>query len=113
MEFSEKKLVRVVGRKDMDIDYSKIKYLLTYFEDYINKCIHQVLNDSAINPDYSAVAANNLIKSYIQIEEEMGEKLKYSTVEEYFLHHGFSKRQYDIFEKSRKLEAPYYRGIQY
>ncbi len=97
----------------MDFDIEKLKCIFTYFEEYIYERICLVLNDSPTDPDYSAVAVTSLIKSYIQIKTEMGEKLPFSNVEEYFLHKGFSKEEYDFFEKSRKSESVYYRGVQY
>ena len=97
----------------MDFDIEKLKCIFTYFEEYIYERICLVLNDSPTDPDYSAVAATSLIKSYIQIKTEMGETLPFSNVEEYFLHKGFSKEEYDYFEEGRKSESVYYRGVQY
>ena len=41
----------------MDFDVNKLNCIFTYFEEYIDESIYQVLNDSPTDPDYSAVTA--------------------------------------------------------
>lgn len=97
----------------MVIDCEKLKYLLNNMECLICDLIDKVLSDSAEDPHYSAVAAANKIKCYIQVMNELGEKLPYSNVEEFFDFNAYSQEEFCLFEESRKKEAEYYRGIQY
>ena len=97
----------------MEIDRAKLRYLLKYYDNSIDKYITGVLQDSAENPHFSAVAAANLIKCYIQILTELGEEPPYGSVREYMLFQAFSKEECDAFEKSRQKEAVCYRGVQY
>lgn len=79
----------------------------------IGELIDKVLSDSTTDPHYSAVAASNKIKCYIQIMKEIGEDLPYSTVEEFFEFNAYTKEEYLLFEKSRRKESQYYTGVQY
>lgn len=97
----------------MAIDYEKLKYLLNNYENIIGELIDNVLSNSPEDPHYSAVAATNKIKCYIQIMNELGEDLPYSNVEEFFEFNAYTKKEYRLFEKSRKRESQYYRGVQY
>ena len=97
----------------MDIDCEKLKYLLNDMDFLIGELIDKVLLDSATDPHYSAVAATNKIKCYIQIMNELGVTLPYSNVEEFFDFNAYSKDEYRLFQESRRKEAQYYRGIQY
>lgn len=97
----------------MDIDIEKLEYLLNNMEYYIGQLIDKVLSDSTTDPHYSAVAAANRIKCYIQIMNELGEELPYSNVEEFFEFNAYTKDEYRLFEESRMKESQYYRGVQY
>lgn len=97
----------------MAIDTEKLKYLLNNMETHIGELIDNVLSDSKEDPHYSAVAAANKIKCYIQIMNELGETLPYNSVEGFFDFNAYSKDEYDAFEASRQKEAQYYRGVQY
>lgn len=63
---------------NIDIDVEKLKYLLNDMDVNIGELIDNVLNDSETDPHYSAVFTANKIKCYIQIMNELGEKLPYS-----------------------------------
>lgn len=54
-----------------------------------------------------------MIKCYIDISEQAGKSLSFGNAFEFFITHGFSQKQYECFETSRKVEAPTYRGVQY
>ena len=82
-------------------------------DNVICELIDHVLNDSEEDPHYSAVAATNMIKCYIQIMNEIGESLPYCTVQEFFLFNAYTHEEYALFEELRKKESAYYRGIQY
>ena len=97
----------------MGIDTNKLKYIFRFMEEYLWTCIDEVLNDSESEPEKSAVAVNNLIKCYIDIECAMGENLPYNDVKSYFLFDGYTKEEYDLFEKKRLKESKYYKDIQY
>ena len=97
----------------MAIDYEKLKYLLNNMDSLIGELIDKILSDSKEDPHYSAVAATNKIKCYIQIMNELGVALPYSNVEEFFEFNAYTKEEFCLFEASRKKESEYYRGIQY
>lgn len=97
----------------MAIDYEKLKYMLHIQRFDIELLIENVLNDSDNDPHYSAVTATNLVKCYIEIMHELGEKLPYHDVKDFIKNIGFSEQEYLLFEEKRKKEALYYRGVQY
>lgn len=97
----------------MAIDCEKLKYMLHIQSLDIELLIENVIEDSEEDPHYSAVTATNLVKCYIEIMEELGEKLPYTNVEGFVKAIGFSNDDYLLFEKKRKKESEYYRGIQY
>ena len=97
----------------MNINIEKLNYLLNDTEEVIGTLIDNVLSDSKTDPHYSAVAATNKIKCYIEIMNELGEKPPYQTVEEFFDFNAYTEEEYRLFEESRKKEAVYYRGVQY
>lgn len=97
----------------MDIDCEKLKYLLNDMESIIEELIDKVLSDSITDPHYSAVAATNKIKCYIQVMNELGEPLPYNSVEGFFRFNAYTMDEFRLFEECRTKEAKYYRGIQY
>ena len=97
----------------MAINCEKLKYMLHIQSLDIELLIENVIEDSEEDPHYSAVTATNLVKCYIEIMEELGEKLPYTNVEGFVKAIGFSNDDYLLFEKKRKKESKYYRGIQY
>ena len=97
----------------MAIDNEKLKYMLHIQRFDIELLIENVLEDSEVDPHYSAVTATNLVKCYIEIMTGLGEKPTYSDVEGFIKKMGYSHKDYLLFEKKRKKESEYYRGIQY
>ena len=97
----------------MAIDYEKLKYMLRIHSIDIELLIENVIEDSDDDPHYSAVTATNLVKCYIEIMEELGEKLPYTNVEGFVRNIGFSEQEYLLFEMKRKKESEFYRGVQY
>ena len=97
----------------MAIDYEKLKYLLHIQVFDIELLIENVMEDSDEDPHYSAVTATNLVKCYIETMKELGENLSYSDVEGFVKNIGYYHEDYLVFEKKRKKEAEYYRGVQY
>lgn len=90
-----------------------LTFLLRHTEGEICRLITNVLANDPDDPHYSAVFAANMIKCYIDISEQTGKILSFGNVFEFFITHGFSQKQYECFELSRKDEAPTYRGVQY
>lgn len=97
----------------MKLSIEKLKYLLNIMENYIIDLVDKVLADSETDPHYSAVSATNRIKCYIQIMNELGERMPYSNVKEFFQFNAFTEEEYERFEAIRKKESVYYRGVQY
>ena len=97
----------------MNIDREKLLYLLNDMDVHIGELIDNVLSDSESDPHYSAIAAANKIKCYIQIMNELGKELPYSNVEEFFDFNAYTEDEYKLFEAKRQKESVYYRGIQY
>ncbi len=94
-------------------DNEKVCYLFKFLDEYICKLINDVLTDSKTDPNYSAVAATNVIKCYIEIENQLGTELPFNNVETFFKAKGFSKDEYIQFEESRESESKYYGDVQY
>ena len=86
----------------MAIDYEKLKYMLHIQSFDIERLIENVIEDSEEDPHFSAVTATNLVKCYIEIMENLGEKLPYSDVEGFIKTSGFSNKDYILFEKKRE-----------
>lgn len=91
----------------------KLLYLMRYTNYDIETLIQAVLDDSKTDPHYSAVTAQNLIISYIEVLNKIGVELPFQNVAGYFQHSGFSSLEYELFESKRKKEATYYIGIQF
>ena len=97
----------------MVIDVEKLKYFINVMYPEIERFVDQVLNDSETEPEYSAVTASNIIKCYIQITTQLGNAPSFNSVETFFETNGYSKEEYERFEKSRINESKYYIGTQY
>ena len=103
----------IVGKTGMNLDKQKLSYLFIFIEDYILKNIYNILSDSKEDPHYSAVTTTNIIKCYIDVQNQLGTKLPYDDVKSYFKIFGFTDEEYLQFEESRKKESEYYIGWQY
>lgn len=97
----------------MEANSEKLLYVLNFIDDYLNDFIYEILNDSKEDPHYSAVTATNIIKCYIDVMKDLGKSLPYSDVKSYFDFNVYTDEEYNAFEKSRKKESEYYRGVQY
>ena len=107
------KLVRNVERLIMSIDKEKLEYLLNNYDVHIGDLIDNVLSDDESDRHYSAVAAANRIKCYIDIMNELGKTLPYKSVEQFFDFNAYTKEEYRRFEEIRQKESVFYRGVQY
>ena len=97
----------------MNINIEKLKYLLSDTENEICRLIDSVLKDSELDPHYSAVTSVNYIKCYIEISNQLGERMPYTNVKEFFDFNAYTEDEYKAFEEKRKKESEYYQGIQY
>ncbi len=97
----------------MHLNKEKLLFLLGFIEDYLNGLIDNVLNDSKNDLHYSAVTASNIIKCYIEINEQLGKELPYDDMRSYFKFNAYTEDEYALFENSRINEAKYYIGNQY
>ncbi len=114
MEFTVKKSVQNVEKSIMDFKFQEeLLYLLKYMDDYIEKCVYNVLSDSQSDPHYSAVTTTNLIKCYVKVMDALDVELPYTDVKSYFKFNLLTANEYMAFEKSREKESHYYRGVQY
>lgn len=88
----------------------KILYLMNFIDDYMEKSVYKVLEDSKDDPHYSAVTTANIIKCYIDVMKHFDVELPYSDVREYFEDSLFTDEEYKAFEESRIKESEYYIG---
>lgn len=97
----------------MEIDKEKLEYILAFMDQWLTESIiDRVLNDSETDPHYSAVAANNLIKCYIALEQQVGHSLPFSDPKSYFRFNAYTEPEWEQFEAKRAKESTYYRGLQ-
>lgn len=90
----------------------KLNYILEFVDDSVTQFIDEVLDDSEINPEFSAVTLNNTIICYIHFLKS----IKYNSpqsIYEFFLSHGYSEKDFENFKQKRKKESVYYNGKQY
>ena len=113
MECLINKFVQNVGRLGMAIDAEKVKYFVCMMYPTMEQYVDEVLNDSETDPEYSAVAASNIIKCYIQIMTDLDSAPSFNDVESFFKINGYTDEEYQRFEESRKKESQYYIGTQY
>ena len=97
----------------MAIDKEKVNYFLHMMYPTMELYVDQVLNDSETDPEYSAVAASNVIKCYIQIMNDLDNAPSFDNVESFFKINGYTEEEYQRFEECRRKESQYYIGIQY
>ncbi len=105
--------VKISGVRTMNIDTEKLQYVLRVMYPSIEEFVDQVLDDSEIDPEYSAVTAANVIKCYIQIETDLGCAPPWDSVEGFFRFNGYTDEEYQRFEEKRQKESQYYIGVQY
>lgn len=88
----------------------KILYLMNFIDDYMEKAVYEVLEDSKEDSHYSAVTTTNIIKCYIDVMKHFDVELPYSDIKEYFEDNLFTAEEYKAFEDSRIKESEYYVG---
>ena len=102
------------NKETIKIDKMKLLYLLDdFFDEYLIRLVQEVLDDSKEDPQFSAVAAQNLLVCYMDVMADLGRKLPYKNMQEYFAYNSFEPEEYRAFEASRKKESAYYRGPQF
>ena len=98
---------------NINVHVDTLKYILHCFLFDITKLIDLVLDDSEEDPQYSAVTANNEIKCYIQIMQDIGAEIDYKDVKGFFKDASYTEEEYQLFEKKRAKESEYYIGYQF
>lgn len=91
----------------------KLEYLLRFLDAEIDLMIYEVLNDSVDDPQFSAVTAQNLVKCYISVMQEMGGPLHFTNVREYMTHNCYTDEEICLFHEKVRQESAYYIGKQY
>ena len=95
-----------------DSEICKLLYMLSEMPDIIDDTIYNVMHDSEEDRHYSAVAATNYLKCYVEIMGILGQPLPFSDMKSYFANSGWPE-YYEQFEKIRKEEAAHYIGVQF
>ena len=109
-----KKLINSERLNNEDIsEQDDFIFILKHTEGEICREISNVLNDSNIDPHFSAVYTTNMIKCLLFVAGKVGFSFLYNDVFGFFISHGFSEKQYREFENKRKKEAEYYRDYQW
>ena len=88
-------------------------YLLEYTEHYIENLVYDVLHDSTSDPHYSAVTASNLIKTYIEMMNELKQELPFYDIKSFFEFNMFTPEEYELFIRKYESELSYYVGEVY
>lgn len=107
-------MITAIIAKGKNMDNNKLIFLFNYIENSLPHEIETVLTDSELDPHYSAVYTTNLIKSYIDVLQGIGmKKIPFIDVENCFYYLGYTKEEFECFEKKRSIESKYYIGTQY
>lgn len=96
------------AEQELDIE-NRIKYVIDFL---INEYIYLVLEDSCIDPEYSAVTLNNEMICYLELLDLVGLNST-KRVRDLFLSLGHTESEFDIFEEKRRKESVYYGSKQY
>ena len=88
-------------------------YLLEYTEYCIENLVYDVLHDSTSDPHYSAVTASNLIKTYIEMMNELKQELPFYDIKSFFEFNLFTPEEYELFMRKYESELSYYVGEVY
>lgn len=95
------------------MNYKMLNYILKDLNFNLQIYLQDILEDELSEPNYSAVYTNNIIKCYIELMNEIGNKLPFEDVKGYILYNNFSEQEYQKYEDVRKKEALYYKGEQF
>lgn len=95
------------------MNYNMLNYILRDVNFNLQIYLQEIIEDELNTPDYSAVYTNNIIKCYIELMNQIGNKLPFDDVKGYILYNNFSEQEYQKFENSRKKESLYYKGEQF
>lgn len=97
-------------KAEQELDMTdKIQYVVNFLT---NEHIYQVLEDSCIDPEYSAVTLNNEMICYLELLDLVGLNST-KRVRDLFLSLGHTESEFDIFEEKRRKESVYYGSKQY
>lgn len=95
------------------MDKQMLNYILRDINFNLPIYIQEVLDDEEDTPDHSAVYVCNMIKCYIKLMNQAGNKLPYNDVKGYIIYNDFNEQEYEQFENIRKNESFYYKGEQF
>lgn len=99
---------------EIENNLEALEYILEHADYYIDQLIDNVMEDSEIDPEYSAVTANNLIICFLRLQKMLDDSFPINTVKEYILFTPYhTMRDYEKFERKRKKESAYYIGKQF
>ena len=87
--------------------------MLEYTEHCIENLVYDVLHDSTSDPHYSAVTASNLIKTYIEMMNELKQELPFYDIKSFFEFNLFTPEEYELFMRKYESELSYYVGEVY
>lgn len=100
-------------KKSLISSKEKLQYLFSFFDEYMDMYIQNILNDSKVDPHFSRVCASNMIICYLSVLQDIGCQLSVQSVKGYFEKRGYSESVYGFFEQGRLEESIDYRGVQY
>ena len=90
----------------------KLNYILEFVDYSITQFVDEVLEDSEIDPEFSAVTLNNTIICYGDLLKD-AECESFQSLYEFFLSHGYSETDFENVRQKREKESVYYNGKQY
>ena len=98
----------------LNIEHEKeFCYVLYHFVPRIEKLANDVLFDSEVDPNYSAVVLCSMICSYLFLRKEIEPDYDIHSYQEYLKQVGFTSKEIRKIEKKRLKESEYYVGPQY
>ncbi len=90
----------------------ELNYILEFVDDSITQFIDEVLDDCETDPEFSAVTLGNTINCYNTLLKT-ADRSSFKSLHEFFLSHGYSENDFEIFIQKRDKESSYYNGKQY
>lgn len=74
------------------LNYKMLNYILRDVNFNLQIYLQEIIEDELNTPDYSAVYTNNIIKCYIELMNQIGNKLPFDDVKGYILYNNFSEQ---------------------
>ena len=86
------------------------RYLMDYFEHILENDLCEVLYDSEIDPEFSAVTFVNHLICYIDLLKFYNEEIKFYDLKSFFEYCNYTDEEYKKFENLYSKEKEYYVG---